>query len=433
MAEEQQQQERTEEPTERKIQKSREDGQIPRSRELVTTALIGGTLLALWLSGSMAGTQLQAIIKSSFQFDKAVLRQEGWLQTHLINSVSTGFSGLLPFFLLITLFTLLASIALGGWLFSNKLLKVKSERISPIKGIQRMFSIRSLMEMLKSIAKLGLLAFSLWLSAQWFFQDLMVLNRLPVNVSIYMGLNYLIKAVAVMTLALVIICLVDVPFQKWSHFRKLRMTHKEMRDELKESGGQPEVRSRLREKQQEIAGRRMMQAVPKADIIITNPTHFAVAIRYELSRAKAPYLVAKGVDQIALRICAIAREYNRPVVQSPVLARVVYHTTGLNQEIADELYMAVAQVLAYVKHLEEFQAGRCAFICTAGVDLDKGNLLMNWKDWATVSAETLKELGVPADKIIIAPGGPIQRHRTYKGFEEAKVMLDSRGVEAKRI
>ena len=136
------------------------------------------------------------------------------------------------------------------------------------------------------------------------------------------------------------------------------MSHKDIKDETKESEGQPEVRSRQREKQQEIAGRRMMQAVPMADVIITNPTHFAVAIRYDQDRAKAPYLVAKGVDQVALRICAVARKYNKTVVQSPVLARVVYHTTKLNQEVPDELYLAVAQVLAYVHHLNEFKAGR---------------------------------------------------------------------------
>ncbi len=358
MTDEPQQEERTEEPSERKIQKSREEGQVPRSRELVTTALIGGTLLAMWFSGTFITQQLQGVMQSSFTFDKAVLRQENWLKSHLINSLTEGFSGLIPFFLLITFATVGASLALGGWLFSNKLLQFKGERISPLKGLQRMFSARSLMEVVKSIAKLLLLGFCLWLTGQWFFEELMTINQLSIASALYLGAGYLIKAVAIMTLALVIICIIDIPFQQWSHLRKLRMTHKEMRDEMKELEGQPEVRSRLREKQQEIAGRRMMQAVPGADVIITNPTHFAVAIRYDRNRAKAPYLVAKGVDQVALRICAVAREYNRPVIQSPVLARVVYHTTGLNQEIADELYIAVAQILAYIKHLNDYQAGR---------------------------------------------------------------------------
>lgn len=358
MADEPQQEERTEEPSERKLQKSREEGQVPRSRELVTMVLIGTTLLALWFSGSVISQQLQNVMRNSFTFDKAVLRQENWLKSHLVNSLTEGFSGLMPFFLLIILATIGASLALGGWLFSNKLLQFKGERISPLKGLQRMFSARSLMEAVKSIAKIVLLGFCLWLTTQWFFEELLTINQLSIANAIYRGADYLVKAVAVLTLALMAICIIDIPFQRWSHLRKLRMTPKEMRDEMKETEGQPEVRSRLKEKQQEIAGRRMMQAVPGADVIITNPTHFAVAIRYDQNRAKAPYLVAKGVDQVALRICAVAREYNRPVIQSPVLARVVYHTTGLNQEIADELYTAVAQVLAYIKHLNDYQAGR---------------------------------------------------------------------------
>ena len=358
MANEPQQEDRSQEPTDRKIQKSREEGQVPRSRELVTAALIGSTLLSMWLSGSFLANQLMAVMETSFTIDKANLRQEGWLKTHLIDSLSGGFSGLMPFSLFTTLFVLGASTVFGGWVFSNKMLKFKGERISPIKGIQRMFSSRSLMELVKSIAKVLLLGFCLWLISQWFFIEILTLNYLPITNAIYLGASYLIKAAAVVTLALVLICIIDVPFQRWSHFRKLRMTHKEIRDEMKESEGQPEMRSRLKDRQQEIAGQRMMQAVPGADVIITNPTHFAVAIRYDQSRAKTPYLVAKGVDRVALRICAVAREYNRPVIQSPVLSRVVYHTTALNQEISDELYVAVAQILAYIKHLNDYQAGR---------------------------------------------------------------------------
>ncbi|MGB0359940.1 MAG: flagellar biosynthesis protein FlhB [Endozoicomonas sp.] len=362
MADESEQEERTEEPSERKLQKSRDEGQVPRSRELVTAALIGSTLLSFWLSGSMLSQQLQMVMSNSFTFDKAILRDEGWLKDHLVTSLSNGFSGLLLFFFIITFAAISASLLLGGWLFSNKLLQFKGERISLIKGIQRMFSIKSVMEAIKSMAKVVLLGFCLWLISQWFFEELLTLNRMPLGSALIIGTGYLLKALGVMTLALTIICIIDVPFQQSSHLKKMRMTHKEMRDEMKESEGQPEVRSRLRDKQQEIAGRRMMQAVPGADVIITNPTHYAVAIRYDQDRARAPYLVAKGFDQVALRICAIAREYNRPVIQSPMLARVVYHTTDLNQEVADELYVAVAQVLAYIKHLNDYQAGLLAIL-----------------------------------------------------------------------
>ncbi|MDD7804630.1 MAG: flagellar biosynthesis protein FlhB [Endozoicomonas sp. (ex Botrylloides leachii)] len=358
MAEEQQHQERSEEPTERKIKKSQEEGQVPRSRELVTASLIAGAIASFAITGHLISEQLQAVMKRNFQFDSDSLKQDDWLQTQLVNSFSEGFTGVIPMFFIVFFSSVMASIMLGGWLFSTKLIKVKGERLNPIKGLGRMFSIRSLVEVIKSIAKITLLAFSLWLTAQWFFKDVLALNRFPVMTSISLGLDYLIKASAVICFSLIIIFIIDVPFQKWNHMRKLRMTHKELKDESKETEGQPEVRSKVREKQQEIAGRRMMEAVPGSDIIITNPTHFAVALRYDLNRAKAPYLVAKGVDRIALRICAVGREYNRPVVQSPVLARVIFHTTDLNQEIADELYIAVAQVLAYVKHLDDYRAGR---------------------------------------------------------------------------
>ena len=359
MAEEQHQ-ERTEEPTERKIKKSRDEGQVPRSRELVTAALIGGTIAGFTLTGSLVSEQLQGVMKSNFQFRKEVLRQEHWLANQLITSLTDGFLGLMPLFGMLFLSSIMMSLVLGGWLFSGKLIKVKGERINPIKGFGRMFSVRSLMEVVKSIAKISLLAFSLWLAAQWFFAQVLVLNRFSIFASIPLGLEYLLKAMGVISTALLLICMIDVPFQKWSHTRKLRMTHKELKDEMKETEGQPEVRSKLREKQQEIAGRRMMEAVPQSDIIITNPTHFAVALRYDINRAKAPYLVAKGVDSTALKICSLGRDYNRPIVQSPVLARVIFHTTDLNQEIADELYIAVAQVLAYVKHLDDYRAGRFA-------------------------------------------------------------------------
>lgn len=358
MAEEQPSGERSEEPTERKIEKSREEGQVPRSRELVTLALIASTLISLWLSGSLLREQLFSVMTTSFEFQKEALRQEGWLKELITSSVIEGFSGLAPFMLLVILASIATSVALGGWIFSNKLLQPKLERISFLKGIKRMFSANSMMELVKSIAKILLLSFCLWLILQWFFIEILQLNRLPVFPAIALGLSYLMKAILLMAVSLALICIVDVPFQKWNHTKKLRMSHKEIKDETKESEGQPEIRSRLREKQQEIAGRRMMQAVPMADVIITNPTHFAVAVRYDQGRAKAPYLVAKGIDQVALRICAVAREYNKPVVQSPVLARVVYHTTKLNQEVPDELYLAVAQVLAYVHHLNEFKAGR---------------------------------------------------------------------------
>ncbi|WP_252178620.1 flagellar biosynthesis protein FlhB [Endozoicomonas sp. 4G] len=358
MAEQPDSGERSEEPSERKLQKSRDEGQVPRSRELVTFALLASTLGALWVSGGLIRDRLVQVMHKSFSFEKDALRQESWLTEHLAISMTQGFSGLMPFALFVILASIAASAALGGWIFSNKQLQPKAERISFFKGIKRMFSANSMIELLKSIAKILLLSFSLWLIHQWFFREMLWLNRLPIIQAISEGLHHAAMAFAILVTALLLICFIDVPFQRWNHIKKLRMTHKEMRDEMKEAEGQPELRSKLREKQQEIAGRRMMQAVPSADVIITNPTHFAVALKYDLDKARAPYVVAKGVDRVALRICAVAREYNKPVVQSPTLTRVIYYTTQLNQEIADDLFLAVAQVLAYVHHLNDFQAGR---------------------------------------------------------------------------
>ena len=220
MSEEQQAGERSEEPTERKLEKSREEGQVPRSRELVTLALIASTLISFWLSGGFLRDQLFSVMQTSFEFQKEVLRQEGWLVEFVTSSIIEGFSGLFPFMILVILATLASSAALGGWIFSNKLLQPKLERISFFKGIKRMFSANSMMELVKSIAKILLLSFCLWLILQWFFIEILQLNRLPVLPAISLGLSYLMKAVLLMATSLALICIIDVPFQKWNHTKK---------------------------------------------------------------------------------------------------------------------------------------------------------------------------------------------------------------------
>ncbi|WP_263080855.1 flagellar biosynthesis protein FlhB [Endozoicomonas sp. Mp262] len=359
MAENNQQgQEKTEEPTEKRLRDARRKGQLPRSRELVTVVMLLGGGLALILTGSYMANRFSQVARAAFSAPREMLLDESIMAGYLANSVSEGFLALIPFFSFILLAIILSSLALGGWVITGEPLLPKAERVSLIKGLKRMFSAKTLIELLKSVLKVVLIAGIMILAISYFYKEVLSLSRLPLKSAVSDSLTILSIAVLSLGGALVVVSLIDVPFQSWDHRQKLKMTRQEVKDEMKETEGNPEVKSRLRELQKELANQRMMDGVPDSDVIITNPTHFAVALKYDLDRAKAPFVVAKGTEQTALKICEIARAHNLPILQSPALTRAVYYSTKINQEVATELYVAVAQVLAYVHQLNEFKAGR---------------------------------------------------------------------------
>jgi flagellar biosynthetic protein FlhB len=360
MAEEDTGQERTEQATPRRLERAREEGQVPRSRELNTAAILLTGSASLLMFGQWLSTRMLAIARSSFQLRREEILDTGFMAIHLAGAAQQAVGLVAPIFLLLALAALLAPSALGGWLFSATSLMPKLERLSPIKGLARMFSIRSLVELLKAVAKV-LLVGSIAVLLLWLLRgDLASMAQQPLEPALRHALRVIGWSALALSASTLLIAAVDVPFQIFDHAKKLRMSTQQIRDEMKETEGKPEIKSRIRQLQRQLAKSRMMSAVPKADVVITNPSHYAVALSYELGLSGAPTLLAKGSDLIALRIREVAEANGVPVVRSPRLARAIYFTTEIDAEIPGGLYLAVAQVLAYVYHLRNFRRGRGA-------------------------------------------------------------------------
>ena len=355
MAEEETGQERTEEATPRRLERAREEGQVPRSRELGTAAILLTGSCSLLVFGEPISHSLMEIARGCFELRRADIFATGFMAERLVDSIHWSLLALVPLFIALTLAALLAPVALGGWMFSAKPMMPKFERLDPFAGLQRMFSVRSLVELLKAIAKLLVVGGAALLLLWSLRGDVVAMAQEPLESAIHHASYLVLWSALALSASTLLIAAVDVPFQLFDHAGKLRMTMQQVRDELKESEGRPEVKSRIRQLQREMAKARMMGAVPKADVVITNPTHYAVALRYDVERAGAPLMVAKGADLVAFRIREIAQANGVPVVSSPRLARAIFHTTEIDQEVPAALYLAVAQVLAYVFHLRNWR------------------------------------------------------------------------------
>lgn len=357
MAEHDSGQERTERATPRREQEAREKGTIARSRELNTVALLVAGSSGLLLFGGGIVESIVRVMRASFQFDHSRLADASSAPSALGDALLTALAALMPLFLLLMAAALLSSIALGGLNFSSKALSLQWERVSPFKGMARIFSAQSVMEMVKALAKFLLVGtVAVW----WLWHeagDLLVLSELSVEGGLAAAAHLVIWSFLVISLGTILIAAIDVPFQLWQHSKQLRMTRQEVRDEMKESDGRPEVKQQIRRLQRELAQRRMMQEVPKADVIVTNPTHFAVALRYDAGKWRAPRVVAKGADLIARHIREVGAEHRVPVFEAPPLARALFYSCELDQEIPEGLYLAVAQVLAYVLQLRDPRPG----------------------------------------------------------------------------
>ncbi|WP_096084550.1 flagellar biosynthesis protein FlhB [Agaribacterium haliotis] len=358
MAEEDSAQEKTEEPTPKRQQKARDEGQIPRSKDLTTFAVLIASALGLMIFGSAMAQSLMRILVHNFSLTRDRLFDQNTMFSHLGLAFDDFFWASLPFFSVVVFAAIVGPTALGGILFSGKSLLPKFNRMDPIAGIKRMFSVRSLVELVKGIAKVSLVIAVAFLLLYLTKAELMGLARETLNEAVQHALDLCLWAGIALASSTIVIAMIDVPFQLWEHKKKLRMSRQDIKDELKDSEGKPEVKSKIRQMQMQMAQNRMMSAVPEADVVITNPTHFAVALKYKPESMSAPVLVAKGVDQIALTIRSMAKEHKIEQVESPSLARAIFHTTELEQEVPAGLYVAVAQVLAYVFQLREFRRGR---------------------------------------------------------------------------
>ena len=358
MSEDDQSQEKTEEPTSRRLEKAREDGQVPRSKELTTTAvLLASSLGFLWF-GHLISDKLQAVFRYNFSLSREVIFDSAMMTRYLVQSMGDVLLGLLPLMGMLLIAAIAGPIALGGWLFSSKSMAPKLSRMNPLEGIKRMFSLKSLVELGKALAKVILMLVLAILLLHFFKGDLKSLPFQEIGPAIAHAVSISAWVAIVLSAATILIALVDVPFQIWDHTKKLKMSVQDIRDEMKDTDGKPEVKSKIRQLQQEMANRRMMAEVPDADVVITNPTHYAVAVKYRPETMTTPIVVAKGIDQIALKIREVAGANQVEIVESPRLARAVYYTTQLDDEIPTALYVAVAKILAYVFQLRNFRQGK---------------------------------------------------------------------------
>jgi len=351
MAEEENGQEKTEEATPKRLEKAREEGQLARSRELGTTLLLMTGALSLWAFGGALSARLQAVMHLNFGFDRVAAMDTNYMIGHLNESLGKVAGVVMLILVLIAIAGALGSVALGGWLFSAKPMTPKLSRMNPLEGLKRMFSLKSLIELFKAIAKFAVVAGVATLILLFMKDGLLVIGKQALEQATQHAVWIVLWSAIGMSAATIIIAAVDVPFQIFDNAKKLRMTRQQVKDEFKDSEGKPEVKSRVRQLQRELAQSRMMAAVPDADVIITNPEHFSVALKYDMHGNSAPMVVAKGADEIAIKIREIANLNNVPILRSPQLTRAVYYSTDIDQEIPEKLYLAVAQVLAFIFQL----------------------------------------------------------------------------------
>ncbi|MBR9828778.1 MAG: flagellar type III secretion system protein FlhB [Oceanospirillales bacterium] len=348
-------QEKTEEPTSKRLNDAREKGDIPRSRELSATVLLLAAAASAILFGSTVASTMLGIMVDNFALDRRDIFDPARMFSHLGEALYAGFFSLWGFYLLTLLAALLSPIALGGWNFSGQAVQPKGSRLNPLSGLKRMFSLKALIELAKALAKF-LLVGSFAIMVLWLDRpDLEALAHEAVESAIAHSLQILGWSFLVMSLSLIIISLIDVPFQLYDYNKKLKMTLQEVKDEMKNTEGKPEVKGRIRQLQREISQRKMMSAVPEADVVITNPTHYAVALKYDQQGGGAPRVVAKGADFVALKIREIAQAHDVPLLSAPPLARALYHAAEIDDEIPAGLYQSVAQVLAYVYQLKRYR------------------------------------------------------------------------------
>lgn len=358
MAENENGQDKTEDPTDKKKADARKEGQISRSKELNTLAIMlvgAGGLLAF---GSGIAKMMMELMRTNFTISREMLMDQSYMAKMLLSSGKMALEAMLPLFCALTLAALIAPISLGGWLFSGKSLAPKFSRMNPAAGLKRMVSTTALIELLKGFGKFLIVLIVALAVLNKDKADLISIAHEPLEMAIIHSLQVVGWSTLWMACGLMIIAAIDVPYQIWEGHKKLLMTKQEIRDEHKDSEGRPEVKQRIRQLQREMSQRRMMESIPKADVIITNPTHFAVALKYDPEQGGAPMLVAKGTDFMALKIREIGAHHQILILESPGLARSIYYSTELDHEIPAGLYLAVAQVLAYVYQIRQYHSGR---------------------------------------------------------------------------
>jgi len=342
MAENKDGQEKTEDPTGKRLSDARNKGQVPRSRELNTMTITMVGAAALIMFGPAMVQDMGAMLRDGLTLDRREIFNNVGMFEALAKHVTSGLEIIAPFLAMSLVAAVAASTILGGWSFSVESLKPKLDKLNPWSGLKRIFSVKGLVEMGKALAKFVLIGSIGSLILTNFWEDVMHLGFIELGAALAGAGEILTWSFLAISSGLVVLAVIDVPYQLFEHKKNLRMTKQEVKDENKDVEGKPEVKKKIRETQFQMAMRRMMEAVPEADVVITNPTHFAVALKYDELRGGAPVLVAKGADNIARQIRELAMEHNVPLFEAPPLARALFHSTDIDQEIPAGLYLGVA-------------------------------------------------------------------------------------------
>ncbi len=349
--------EKTEQPSQRRLDQAREEGQVARSRELSTFSVLMAGGAGLWFLGQDMTRQLIKLLQDGLTLNADTVRHPEEMIQRLYDLTVQAAYALMPLLLLLLLVALFSPMLLDGWLFTLKSLQPNFSRMDPLEGIKRMFSSHGLIELGKGLAKAivvgGAGAWAIWHHRE----AVLMLAGMPLNVALAQMGQLVWGAFLAIMGGMLLVVLVDVPFQLWEHNKRLMMTREEVRQEARESEGDPQVKSRIRSMQRAMARRRMMSKVATADVVVTNPTHFAVALRYQENAMRAPIVVAKGSQLVAARIRELALEHQVPILEAPPLARALYTHTELEQSIPEALYVAVAEVLAYAWQLRRHDLG----------------------------------------------------------------------------
>jgi len=348
----QDQSEKTEEPTPKKLSEARKKGQIPNSKEVNSFALLLGATLVIAIAGPFVAIRVYSPLAGLVEQSGTMAVDGGATGEILYELVLSVLTALSPVFGTLIVLAILASMSQSGILFTTGPIEPKLEKISPIKGFSRLFALRSIVEFLKGIVKLiivGGLAVSLVLPE---LDRLEVIVQMDVRQMLEEILTLVLRLLSGVVAIMAVIAIADYIYQKHEHIKQLKMSRQEIRDEHKNSEGDPHVKARLRQIRTERARQRMMAAVPQADVVVTNPTHFAVALQYDTEVMAAPTVVAKGVDNVAFRIRDLAKANDVPIVENPPLARALFGGVDLDQQIPEEHYQAVAQIISYVYRLK---------------------------------------------------------------------------------
>tara|TARA_R110001583_G_scaffold71924_8_gene202038 strand:- start:42588 stop:43718 length:1131 start_codon:yes stop_codon:yes gene_type:complete len=350
--------EKTEEPTAKKLTDARKKGQIARSKDLGTMFVLVGSAFAMMLMGSSLVEGMSLMMKRLFSLSRREVMDVNAIFNVISHSVSFVIVPMLWIFFIITIAAFIGNTLLGGMSFSWEAMAPKASRLSPLAGFKRMFGVQAAVELIKSILKFFVVFIVAYLLLSGLFEQILGLSLEAVPTNFGHAVTMLLWMFLALALSIGIIAVIDAPYQVWNHTRQLKMTKQEIKDEHKNTEGNPEVKGRIKRTQYEMSQRRMMGEVPNSDVVITNPTHYSIALKYDADVGGAPRLVAKGIDEMAMHIRTIAKENGVEIIQSAALARSLYYTAEIDQDIPEELYAAVAQVLAFIFQLNEHKKGR---------------------------------------------------------------------------